>query len=190
MATPAVTMPATDQSGAGGRPPVAWRSIGSAALTILIALPVLPVDVVGHTPIVGIKPTVRDIIGWPEYVRTLAGGYQSLPADEQAHTVLYTGNYGEAGAIVHYGLAYRLPAVYSGQNELWYRSPPPAADTTVLVWNENPKFIESVFSGCQMRATMDNGFGVDLEEQGSGVLLCHVPATGWAALWPRLQHYD
>lgn len=37
---------------------------------------------------------------------------------------------------------------------------------------------------------MDNGVGVDNEEQGSVVAVCRDPIDGWAAVWPRLQHYD
>jgi 4-amino-4-deoxy-L-arabinose transferase-like glycosyltransferase len=162
----------------------------NALLTALIALPLLPVTAIAHSPILVLNPTVGDTIGWPTYVRTLAGVYQALPADQRAHTVLFTGNYGEAGAIVHYGSAYALPNVYSGQNELWSHGPPPAADTTVLVWNENPEYIESVFVGCQVKATMDNGVGVANEEQGASVLVCRVPAGGWAAIWPELKHYN
>ena len=168
---------------------VAYLSL-NAVLTVLIGLPVLPVTVVGHSPVVAINPTVQDTIGWPTYVRTLAAVYQDLPADQKAHTVVLTGNYGEAGAIVHYGSQYGLPAVYSGQNQLWYDGPPPAADTIVVAWQENPRFAMSVFDDCRVAATMDNGVGVDNEEQGSAVLVCRVPAAGWAATWPRLQHYD
>jgi hypothetical protein len=37
---------------------------------------------------------------------------------------------------------------------------------------------------------MDNRVGIDNEEQGSVVALCRVPAQGWAAVWPALQHSD
>ncbi len=162
----------------------------NAVISAVISLPLLPVDLVGHTPVVALNPTVGDEVGWPTYVHTLAGVYQALPASDKANAVIFTGNYGEAGAIVRYGAEYGLPAVYSGQNELYFHGPPPEADTTVVVWNESPRHIESIFDGCQIRATMDNGVGVDNEEQGSAVLVCRVPPAGWASTWPRLQHYD
>ena len=37
---------------------------------------------------------------------------------------------------------------------------------------------------------MDNGAGVDNEEQGTEVLVCRNPVGGWAGVWPQLQHYD
>jgi hypothetical protein len=168
---------------------IGWVAL-NAVLTILIGLPVLPVTVVGHSPVIALNPTVGDEVGWPTYVRTVASVYASLPADQKAHSVIVTGNYGEAGSIVRYGSAYGLPSVYSGQNELWYHGPPPAAATTVIAWTEDPDRTESIFAGCRTGATMDNGVGVDNEEQGSAVLVCQVPADGWAATWPKLQHYD
>jgi hypothetical protein len=162
----------------------------NAALTLLIGLPLLPVTVVGHTPVVALNATVGDEVGWPTYVRTVASVFDGLPADTKAHSVIVTGNYGEAGSIVRYGPAYGLPPVYSGQNELYYHGPPPAADTNVIAWNEDPQFVESVLVDCRVAATMDNGVGVGNEEQGSAVLVCQLPAGGWAATWPKLQHYD
>jgi hypothetical protein len=35
---------------------------------------------------------------------------------------------------------------------------------------------------------MDNGVGVDNEEQGSTVWVCRDPQGGWAAQWPSLRH--
>jgi hypothetical protein len=176
------------------RRPTLRRSLVVAAtalngvLSVLIALPFLPVDVVGHTPVVAINPAVGDQVGWPTYVRTLAGVYQSLPADDQAHAVILAGNYGEAGAVVHYGKQYGLPSVYSGHNELYDHGPPPAADTIVVAWTEGPSFVSGILAGCEQRATMANGVGVKNEEEGSAVLVCHLPPGGWAAAWPLLQH--
>jgi hypothetical protein len=168
---------------------VAWVAL-NAVLTILIGLPLLPVTVVGHTPVLALNPTVGDEVGWPTYVHTVASVFDGLPADAKAHSVIVTGNYGEAGSIVRYGSAYGLPSVYSGQNELYYHGPPPAADTTVIAWNEDPDFVRTVLADCRVGAAMDNGVGVDNEEQGSTVLVCQMPADGWAATWPKLQHYD
>ena len=60
----------------------------------------------------------------------------------------------------------------------------------MLAWTEDFADLSTHFDDCQRMATMDNGVGVDNEEQGSVVALCRVPAAGWAALWPTLQHYD
>ena len=62
--------------------------------------------------------------------------------------------------------------------------------TTVVVWTEDYAGAAAVFVDCRQLAVMDNGVGVDNEEQGSVVAVCTVPSTGWAPIWPLLQHYD
>jgi hypothetical protein len=174
-----------------GRVATVWTAVGvSALVSAFIALPALPVTWVGHSPQVALNQTIPDQIGWETYVRTFADVYRALPPDQQARAVVFTGNYGEAGAIARFGPAYGLPAVYSGQNELYYLGPPPADRTVVVAWTQSFGWLSRWFVGCVAKASMDNGVGVDNEEQGSEVVVCEVPDEGWAALWPSLQHYD
>jgi hypothetical protein len=162
----------------------------NAVTSVLMALPVLPATTLAGTPITEVNPTLGDQIGWPVYVKTVADVYHALPADEQARAVIYTGNYGEAGAVVRYGGEYGLPPVYSGQNQLYFAGPPPADRTVVIAWTQGLRGLSRILEGCEQKATLDNGVGVDNEEQASVIAVCHVPAAGWAAVWPQLQHYD
>jgi 4-amino-4-deoxy-L-arabinose transferase-like glycosyltransferase len=172
-----------------------WRlavTVGlNGVVSVLTALPLLPVTTFGDTPIGDVNQTLPDQVGWPVYVRTVADVYRSLPAADQATAILLTGNYGEAGSLLHYGPEYGLPdRVYSGQNELWFQGPPPADATVAIVWTEGGQGLDTVFARCDRRAVMDNGVGVDNEEQGSIVAICRDPVGGWSAVWPRFQHYD
>jgi hypothetical protein len=162
----------------------------ATVITVFLALPVLPELTFGRTVIPEINQAARDQVGWPEYVRTLADVYGSLSPGERSRTILLTGNYGEAGAITRYGTEFGLPAVYSGHNQLWFEGPPPEQATTAVVWAQVPRVWTSLFEECESRAVMDNGVGVDNEEQGSEVLLCRHPVGGWREAWPKLQHYD
>jgi hypothetical protein len=103
---------------------------------------------------------------------------------------LYASNNGEAGALDRYGPAYGLPAVYSAHNELWFAGPPPETATVIVAWTQNLAGLSRYFGACKQRAVMDNGVGVDNEEQGSVVAVCRDPIGGWATIWPLLQHYS
>ena len=162
----------------------------SSALSVLLALPIVSVADLGDTPIPDINQIARDSVGWPVYVETLVRVYESLPEEERERTVLYTSNYGEAGALDHYGPAYGLPGVYSGHNELWFLGPPPEEAEVVVAWTQNFDGLARFFEVCERRATMDNGVGVDNEEQGAVVAVCRNPVGGWDAVWPQLQHYS
>jgi 4-amino-4-deoxy-L-arabinose transferase-like glycosyltransferase len=158
----------------------------NGAVNAFIALPLAPLS---HVSVqAAVNPTIGDQVGWTTYVATLRAAYQRIPADERARVVVFTGNYGEAGAVARYGRD--LPPVFSGQNELYFEGPPPQNRDVVLAWTEDFADLSTHFDDCQRMAVMDNGVGVDNEEQGSVVARCRVPSTGWAALWPTLQHYD
>ena len=57
-----------------------------------------------------------DTVGWPRFVQTVATVWRQIPAAERGHTAIFTGNYGEAGAIDLLGAPLRLPRAYSGHN--------------------------------------------------------------------------
>jgi hypothetical protein len=62
-----------------------------------------------------------DRFGWEEMAATVAEVYHDLPPQDQARACIFTGNYGEAGALEFYGPRYELPPVISGHNNyyLW-----------------------------------------------------------------------
>jgi 4-amino-4-deoxy-L-arabinose transferase-like glycosyltransferase len=189
-------IPAVEWLRRAAPPDVAWRRAGlvasvaaNALLSAIVALPMLPPDVVAHTPVIALNQTVGDQVGWPQYVRILASAYHTMSADDRAHAMIYASNYGEAGAVARFGPQYGLPPVYSAQNELYNYGPPPPDRTEALVWGKDPNRITAVFGACLFLAMMDDGYDIPNEEQGTWVARCHVPPLVWAPLWPDLRHY-
>jgi hypothetical protein len=171
---------------------IAWIAVAiavNAVVSIAIALPVFPVRSLPPA-IAAINQTARDSVGWPTYVRQIADAYHALPADEQAQAVLFTGNYGEAGALDRYGKEYSLPSVYSGQNELHRFGPPADSATVVVEVNEGDPQLAPYFDSCVKVGKLDDGVGVDNEEQGAAISVCRGRHGSWAGFWPDLQHYD
>jgi hypothetical protein len=54
---------------------------------------------------------------------------------------------------------------------------------------QNPTDAAPDFGGCVTLATIDDGVGLNNDEQGLPVMLCH-PTSTWATLWPLLRHYN
>ena len=68
-----------------------------------------------HTPIADLNEDAIETVGWPELVRTVARRLRRAPTPRSSATaVVFTGNYGEAGAIDRFGPEYGLPRAYSG----------------------------------------------------------------------------
>jgi hypothetical protein len=162
----------------------------NAAVSCVVALPLIPVATLQDTPVAAMSQVVQDSVGWPRYVDQIAAVYQGLPDAERTHTVIYASNYGEAGAVDRYGPAHGLPAVYSGQNQLTYVGRPPGDTTTVVFVGGQYGDAGAWFRSCRVRARLDNGIGVDNEEQGEPVAVCRGPKAPWPQLWPRLHHLD
>ncbi len=169
-----------------------WLLLATLPVAVVVALPVIPVRWLPATHIADLNQATRDAIGWPEYAREVGEAYQALPPSQRAATGLIAGNYGEAGALDRYGSAYHLPRVHSGHNQLYFYGPPPDSDVNALVVGHDPADPpESAgFASCSVVGTLDNGVGVDNEEQGRQILFCRGRTEPWSRIWPAYQHYD
>jgi 4-amino-4-deoxy-L-arabinose transferase-like glycosyltransferase len=159
-----------------------WSLVAlSAIVSAFIALPLLPAKNAG--PVIAVNSDVGETIGWPELTRTVASVYRRAGGG----AVIFTSNYGEAGAIDRYGPASGLPAAYSGHNAFGYWGPPPDRPGAVVTVGLGPSQL-SHFRGCRLAARIDNSAGVDNDERGEPVDLCAGPRAPWSRLWPALRH--
>ena len=189
---------------AGAQPTVDWMRRGrpwlrrtalgaavalSAAGSILITLPVVPLGTLYRTPIVSVNYDAGETVGWPTYVQQIAGVFHELPPAGQATVAIVASNYGEAGAIDRYGPAYGLPLAFSGHNAFWYWGPPPATADTVVAVGFARTFLEQSFGDVRLGTRLDNHLRVANQEQGVPVWVCSQPRDTWATLWPRFRSF-
>ena len=156
-------------------------------MSCVIGLPVLPVAVLARTPIPAMNVVAADQVGWPAYVEQVAGVWDEV---DDPSAVLFTSNYGEAGALDRFGPALGLPAAYSGQNALGLLPAPPETAETVVVVGWAVRSVERAFGSCRLATRLDNGVDLDNEEQGAPVSVCTDRREPWTTLWPRLRHLD
>jgi hypothetical protein len=163
----------------------------NAAMTVAIALPIYPIRWFPDTIQAAVNGDAAETIGWPELVDTVAGVYRSLPPAEQATAVIVTANYGQAGAIDKYGPAGGLPAPYSGHLNFWRWGPPPdtATGPAIFVGGWTADGLAPYCGSAMVAARVDNGYGVDNDEQGTPIWLCRDLREPWSQLWPRLRRF-
>lgn len=169
-----------------------WTAVAlNGAISAVIALPLVPVDVVGATPLASINQVTADSIGWPRYVEQIADAAATVPG-----AAIITSNYGEAGAVERFGAATGGrpgdggAGVFSGHNELWFQGhPTDAADAAVFV-GFGPRLLDPLFDSCEVHGRLDNGLGVDNEEQGLPVTVCRGIRMPWSEAWARFAHLD
>ncbi|WP_255657648.1 glycosyltransferase family 39 protein [Actinoplanes sp. L3-i22] len=173
----------------GRRPRLIWLIAGVVvfgAAGIVTSLPVIPESRLADTTVAETNQTIADQIGWQEYVAQVAAVYRALPAEDQARAVLFTSNYGEAGALDRYGRPLGLPAVYSGHNELYNLGPPPDDKTVVIAVIQARPGPED---GCVEQGALRNSAGVANEESEEAHIYVCRPTVPWHTAWPSLQHY-
>jgi 4-amino-4-deoxy-L-arabinose transferase-like glycosyltransferase len=176
---------------------VGWRRrlvvgavLVNSVVAAVISLPLVPVTLVGSTPVPAINQSARDQVGWPEYAAQVASVYAALPDAEKAGAVLVTTNYGEAGALARYGPAWGLPTPMSGQNELYLQARPPDTRAVAVVVGRGAEAVAARNATCTVATTLDNGVGVANEEQRQPVAVCRAARLPWAQVWPSFQHLD
>jgi hypothetical protein len=180
----AAGMAARDETSFGLR----WRqAVGiNAGLSAAIALPLLPLSVLGTTPIPGTNQLIADQVGWPTYAEQIQAAYDALPAAQRPGAVVMASNYGEAGAVRRYTEL----QVSSGHNALYDLGPPPDGTDTIIYVGGQLNYATRFFTECRTVAELDNGVGVDNEEQGMPIAVCTGPRQSWPLLWPQLRHLD
>jgi len=170
---------------AGGASRRAWAAVAAAVgvvVSAVVGLPLLPAAQLG--PVLAMNKEAGEQVGWPEFADTVAAAWADLPPGERASAVLFTSDYGQAGALDRYGPERGLQAAHSGHMSYADWGPPPETATgPVLVVGE----AAALFAGCAPVATHRSPDGVDNEEDGTVVSRC-APPSSWAQIWPSLRH--
>ena len=157
--------------------------VASAALSLVLTQPVVPVGDLHASPAVAVNEDMIETVGWPELADAVDRVADRLPPAERRRAVVFTDNYGEAGALARYGPDRGLPPVYSGHNGFGDWGPPPDGAAPVIVVG---RFQLESFDGCRRVVAFDNGVDLDNEEQGVPISVCAGPRRPWSEVWPEL----
>lgn len=154
-------------------------------IAIPAALPVLPARTLADSPYGSLNKDALEQVGWPAYVRTVT----RVVARTRRPTMVVTSNYGEAGALDVLG---RLDArVRSRQNSywLWGRDPAPRPETTFVLVNLDRSEANHNFTSCRVVTHIDDGLGIENEEQGAPISVCSGLRHAWPVVWSALRKY-
>lgn len=178
--------------------------IGGGIIAVPMSLPVLPVEnFIHYTEFLGKKPSTAerkelgklgqfyaDMHGWEKMVETIAHAYQSLSPEEQSRCLIFTGNYGEAGAIDFFGKKYHLPPAICGHNNysLWGPGDTPA-QVIIFFGGPSEKTLKSLFKDVKKSSTFTCKYCMPYENM-TPIFVCKDPIVDIKKMWPRFKHYD
>ncbi|WP_371484157.1 MATE family efflux transporter [Kitasatospora sp. NBC_00315] len=166
-----------------GRRWFAVFAAAAAAVTLAVGPPLLPVSVYRH--LTAVNPFNADSIGWPQLAQDVAAVERRYPG-----ATLLAVNYGEAGALAHYGPALGLPTVYADQNGYSRFGRPTGVSGTTIAVGYSPQALQPYWRSCVVAGHIDNGQDIANIEQGLPILVCTGQQYTWEHLWPLLKHFD
>lgn len=167
----------------GRRVMIAATALG-IFIGLFIALPLLPESTMASLDATG---ELSETVGWPDLVDQVSEIYRTIPDDQRAATAIFTGSYGEAGAIDVLGEG--LPSAVSGHNTYWLWGPPEAHEAIIGVGAVGDQ-LRAVCPGLRQVDTIVNPHGVENEEYGLPLWLCLAPARQLADVWDEVRHYN
>ena len=154
---------------------VAVSAFHIAVLVVALPLvvPVLPTSTMVHR---GIWDTsfYGDELGWHEMTADVQRAWRGVPAADRAGTVVLAGNYGEAGAIAHFGHA--LPPVVSGHLSWQYWAPRPLTQRWAITVGYDRTWAATICRSWHPLIRLTNRWHIGNEEQGRWVGWCRLRA--------------
>ncbi len=185
-----------------------WLTAAFPALLIVVGLltlpfgvPFVPVDTflryssllpyansvkTEHDATSALPQLYADMFGWENMAAEIARVYHALPPDEQADCAILGGNYGEAGAIDHYGASFGLPKAISGHNSYYFWGPRAYTGSCVILFGERADELKDLFADSQLVATITNPYAA-IVERNVHVYVCRKPRAPLSELWPHFK---
>jgi Dolichyl-phosphate-mannose-protein mannosyltransferase len=185
-----------------------WLAVTYTALLIVAGLvtlpfgaPILPVDTfLRYSSLLPYANSVKterdataelpqlyaDMFGWENMATEIAGAYEGLPPAEQASCAIVAGNYGEAGAIDHYGPSLGLPRAISGHNSYFFWGPRAYTGSCVILFGERADELKDLFGDTQLVATISDPHAA-VAERNVHVYVCRKPSASLGELWPHFK---
>jgi hypothetical protein len=190
------------------RPRLAWIKYAYPALMVAMGallapmlLPVLPVETYiryakrmhMETPAIerwqlGPLPQIyASEFGWPEMVETVAGVYNSLPADERPRTAIFAQNFGQAGAIDLLGPKYGLPGAISGHQNYFFWGPRGYTGESVIIFEGTREHWQKYYANVEWRAHVSHPYSMPREH--FDVFYCTGPKMTMDQMWPMAKNW-
>lgn len=173
-----------------------------ATVAIPAMLPFLsPANLLAYNRFLGISPPKTEVnhegplpqyfgdqFGWEQLVKKVADIYWALPPEEREQTAIFAGNYGEAGAINHFGSAYGLPEAICA-HQTYYLWGPPDFNGNTFIWLQwKREWLEPLFQTVEQAGEHFHPWG--MTEENRPIYLGRGLREPLPELWPGLKVWN
>jgi hypothetical protein len=143
-----------------------------------------------ETHLLGSLPQLfADRFGWKEMAAEVARAFGTLTPEERAKAAIFGQNYGQAGAIDHYGPALGLPRAISGHLTHWYWGPQGRSADVVIVLDDHKDVLERYWEDVRLAGHVTHPYSMPYER--FDVFVCRRPRAGFTfeRAWPMLKKW-
>lgn len=182
------------------RPAFVTWAVGAGLLVAPAWLPMLPPEsfiryarTTGITQVrienhrLGALPQLfADRFGWREMAGEVARVYHALPPEDRSRAAIFGQNYGQAGAIDHYGPALGLPKAISGHLAYHDWGPRGATGEVVIVLDDDRETLETLFETVELAGRVEHPWSMPY--QSFDVWVCRDLKVPISELWPRIRN--
>jgi hypothetical protein len=128
-----------------------------------------------------------DMFGWEEQVALIDSLYKNLDDEDRARCVIWTGNYGEAGAIKILGNRYGLPDPVCTHGSFWLFGPGDKKAEVCISIGVEEESVSRVFNKYKLVRMVRHRYAID-EEHNIPVYICNDPKIDFRDVWPQLKN--
>ncbi len=130
-----------------------------------------------------------DRFGWEEMAAAVGDVYHRLPPQDQAQACIFTGNYGEAGALEFYGPRYGLPQVISTHNNYYIWGPDHCSGAVVIIIGVNISDFGGAFADVRQAGRSHCEYCMPYENN-LPIYVARGIKTPLEQLWPNAKHFE
>jgi hypothetical protein len=131
-----------------------------------------------------------DQFGWEEMAAAVATAYNQLPPEVRARTAIFGQNYGQSGAIDHFGPKYGIPegSAISGHQSYYLWGPRGYTGESMIVMADRPQRLAEIFTTFRKVARVSHPYSMPPEH--FDVYYCEGMKQPLSKLWPQLKNWD
>ncbi len=132
---------------------------------------------------------VADRFGWKELAKDVSEVYKALSPEERGKCLIYTNNYGEAGAIDAYGPGLGLPPACSGHLSYFLWKPRIETPLAFISIGFDERDLRPFFGSVELAKIHTADYTMP-REKGLKILVCRDIRYKMSEIWEKAKHFD
>jgi len=130
-----------------------------------------------------------DMFGWPEIAQTVGVYYSTLSPEEQRKTAIFGSNFGDAGAIDHFGPQYGLPKAIGDHQNYWLWGPREYTGESLIVLGDADE--RDMQTKCASYSIIGNAkHPLSRPDEWLPIYHCRGLKVNLQEYWPQTKHWN